>query len=260
MKFDVLHDFRAQLNQEDLAENTKKQYYNFVKKVLADIDFNEPGEIPQNVILQGMKKLKTKNDVSAAKRGFEYFKIYYPELRLPEQIGQISKTKRNFKKRKWQPLKLDKLKRTINSLQDKKLKYAYRLMLATGMRVSEVEQISKQDITIAEDEIKLHIEHTKSGCPATVSCKDPYLLEKLPGYLAELKQEDKAFYSASKMMQAANAYGFECHDLRRVFAKLKYREIKPVVGSSYRAVGEVRELMRHESCRTTKIYLRRKII
>lgn len=261
MKFDILYSFREQLEQEsEIAQNTKKQYYKFVKKVLTGVDFNTADEISPDAILRGMEKLKTKNDVSAAKKGFEFFARYYPELCLPKQIGQVSKKKRNLKKRKWQPLKLDKLKRTINGMKNKRLKYAYRLMLQTGMRVSEVAQLRKQDITFDEKgEMSFYVEKTKSGCPATIRSTNTYLLSMLPDLLKTQKETDKVFYSAEKMMHEAGQYGFECHDLRRCFAKLKYREIKPELGS-YRAVNEVRELLRHESCRTTKIYLRRKIV
>lgn len=260
MKYDVLHAFREWLDQDqELAANTKKKYYQSVKNVLANTDFDRPDELSPEVIERGIKALKTKNDVSAAKRGFEYFARYCPELRLPDSLGEISKHKRNYKKRKWEPLDLDKLQRTINSLSNKKLKYAYRLMLATGLRVSEVEQIRKQDITIEGDEIQLFIASTKNGSSVTVGCQEPYLIEKLTAFLSDMEDHDKVFYSASTMQTEAQSHGFECHDLRRSFAKMKYRELKPEIGS-YRAVGEVRELLRHQSCRTTKIYLRRKII
>lgn len=261
MKFDELHEFRRRLEQEPgMKKNTAKKYYFGVKGILAPIDYSSLSEIAPAEIERGLKELKTKNDVSAAKRGLEYMAGYFSELRLPESLGEISRHKRNYKKRKWQPLKLDKLQRTVNGIRDKKLRYAYRLMLATGMRVSEVEQIRKKDITFDGDKIAIYIEDTKSGGPATVGCQEPYLLERLHEFVSGLEDENKVFYSASTMMDVAGAHGFECHDLRRSYAKIEYRGRIDSGMSAYKATGEVRELLRHQSCRTTLKYLRRKII
>lgn len=259
MKFDELDEFRRLLEQE-LKKNTAKKYYFAVKEILKPINFSSLSEIDPAAIERGLKELTTKNDVSAAKRGFEYMAGYFPELRLPENIGEISKHKRNCRKRTWKPLKQDKLLRTVNGLHNKKLKYAYRLMLATGLRVSEVEQLRKQDITFEDGKITLYIEDTKGGGPATVECDEPYLIERLPEFVSGLDDSDKVFYSASTMMREAGAHGLECHDLRRVYAKTEYRERIGSGMKAYEATGEVRELMRHKSCRTTKKYLRRKII
>lgn len=267
MKFNILYAFRDWLNQQpDLADNTKKKYYQSVKNVLAPVNFTDVSEIPAAAIESGIRAQKTRNDVSAAKRGFELFAEFAPGLKLPDagSISEISKKKRNYRKRRFKPLDLKKVQHTVNGLKDEKLRLGYRLMLATGARVSEVEQIRKQDITLEEEGggIKIHVEHTKSGGPAMLVCDDPYLLDKLPAFIASLQDGDKVFHSASVMMHKATEYGFQCHDHRRVYAKMKYKEIRklrPDLKPS-EVVEEVRPLMRHGSSRTTKWYLGRKII
>lgn len=266
MRLKMLHDFRDWLNQRpDLSKNSKKKYYQSVKNILTQVKFTYVSEITIAAIESGIKMQKTRNDVSAAKRGFELFAEFAPGLELPDSglISGISKEKRNYRKRRFEPLDLKKVQHTINGLKDEKLKLGYRLMLATGARVSEVAQIRKQDITLEEDGgIKIHVEHTKSGGPATLECDDTYLLDKLPTYIAELQDGDKVFHSADAMMHKAAEYGFQCHDQRRVYAKLKYKEIKKMRPDLKpgEIVEEVRPLMRHNSSRTTKRYLGRKII
>lgn len=267
MKFEILHAFRDWLNQQpDMANNTKKKYYQSVKNILAPVDFTDVSEIPAGVIESGVRAQKTRNDVSAAKRGLELFAEFAPGLKLPgsDLIGDINKKKRNYRKRRFKPLDLRKVQHTVNGLKDEKLKLGYRLMLATGARVSEVEQIRKQDITLEQEGggIKIHVEHTKSGGPATLICDDPYLLDKLPAFIAGLQDGNRVFHSADTMIHKATEYGFQCHDHRRVYAKMKYKEIKaqrPELKPS-EIVEEVRPLMRHNSSRTTKWYLGRKII
>lgn len=260
MKFNILYQFRDSLKESGLTKNTQKQYYNFVKKVLADVDFENPEDIPPGVIEQGIRELATKNDVSAAKRGFELFAECFPELSLPDKLGEISKDKYNYRKRRFKTLKREKLYRQINSERKERLRYSYRLMLATGMRVSEVAQLTRQDIEITENNIECYVKNTKSGVPATIVCQEAYLAERLPKLLSDMEDADKVFYSKHTIGKAAGKQGFECHDLRRVFGRNKYEELKPECGSHYETVGKVREHMRHSSCRTTLKYLRRKII
>lgn len=125
MLFDDLHEFRTLLNQEPgKADNTKKKYYQSAKNIVMRTGYASLEDIPPSAIEKELKALETKNDVSAAKRGLEYLAGYFPQLKLPPELGEVSKHKRNYKKRTWQPLNLDKLQRTVNSLKNPKLKYA----------------------------------------------------------------------------------------------------------------------------------------
>lgn len=258
-KYDVLHEFKERLGREEgLSDNTKLQYYKFTKKVLQDLNFSNPEDIQPEQVLMNVSKLKTKNDVSAAKRGLEFFSSYYPEFQLHSQIKEVSLKKRNRKKRTWQPLDLNAVKKTINALHDEKLRLAYRSMLETGMRVSEVECLRKKDIKIDGNTIRFYLQHTKKGCEDEVFCSSDYLATKLTSYLEKFEEEEKLFYSKSMMMKKAGEHGFECHDLRRAYAKNEYRSARQSV-NSYEAVDIVRDKLRHESCRTTKKYLRRVI-
>jgi len=65
------------------------------------------------------------------------------------------------------------------------------------------------------------------------------------------KTSPKLFYSANYLQTKAIKYGFECHDLRRAYAKKEYLKTKDK--------GHVMEKLRHTSLKSTNIYLRSRI-
>jgi integrase len=166
-----------------------------------------------------------------------------------------SQRKRNWKKRQFEPLLLDTVRRKINAIPDKRLMLAYRLMLAAGIRISEAAALRPEDIAVKDQSIRVNICSGKGGKSRTVtSLPDPYLAKELPKLI-----DDPLFYSASHMGNEAARYGFECHDLRRAFSQEYRRLCKSAAPDIYTANGQLMEAMGHDDYRTTKKYLRRRI-
>lgn len=266
MKYDVLHQFRDALEQEPLSPNTRKQYYSFVKKVLGDLDWERVEEIDPTRVYNAVGKLKTANDVSAARNGLRIFCRYYPELVLELPTGK-GLHKRNRAKRRWQPLNAEKVKRQINSLPDESKRLAYRLMLATGMRVSEVAGLYPEDISVVETapvagedkQLRFELRHTKKGCADVAYTNDPYILARMPEFLSDKPPGVPLFGSDKSLKNKAGCIGFECHDLRRMYAKAEYACELEQHSTHDAALDAVRDKLRHENVRTTKRYLRRKM-
>lgn len=262
MKYEQLYQFKNYVMQLDALEhNTKQKYYHAVKSLVDDISFDKLEDIKPDELMLRLNALRTKNDVSAAKRGLELLQDFYPKLQLPDELPEVSSHKRNIKKRTFETVKLDTIKRKLYAIQDPKLRIGYELMLDTGLRVGEVAQITKDSISVDdEQDVYLHIEHFKGGKAGYRKINSEKLAQKLLIYADTITdQEQPIFYSSGHMKNKAHDMGFECHDLRRAFAKTNYREIKQDVGA-YRAKEEVRNIMDHADIRTTKKYLKRKII
>ena len=63
MKYDILNNYKAYL-QANLNKNTAKTYYSAVNKVFDGIDFNDLREVSETKILDRIKNLKSKNQVT----------------------------------------------------------------------------------------------------------------------------------------------------------------------------------------------------
>ena len=175
-----------------------------------------------------------------------------------EYLSQIEalkiKTKKKYRKHKVIDAK-EVIKR-IKSIRNRKLKLSYEMMLATGLRVSELAQITYDDFLFSDDEKLKFCFIGKGGKAETVSLiKEEY--SKLFNDFSKLintdkpKPKQKIFYSAIYLQTNAKKLGFRCHDLRRIYAKCKYRKTK--------SKREVMKGLRHSSIKSTNIYLRSKI-
>ncbi|HCC34536.1 MAG TPA: hypothetical protein DEQ02_02405 [Ruminococcaceae bacterium] len=261
MKFDLMREFREHLRSE-YGKNTADKYYFAVKSLFDGLNFDSAQEICGEEVQRRMAKVKTKNDYSAAKCGLKQFSACFPAFDLPGEsfFSEGSKHKRNFKKRIFEPVKLDTIKRKINGMQNNRLKIAYRLMLASGARVSEVAALKSEDIEIDGYNVSIRIENGKGGKSRVISnIEDEYLSRELPRLMEASAAGENIFDSAGHMKNEAGELGLECHDLRRAFSKVYLRRQKEAAPDYETAKQNVMDAMGHESYRTTKRYIKRKI-
>jgi integrase/recombinase XerD len=262
MKYDVLDALREYLNQA-YSKNTADLYYFAVKRLFADLDFNAAADISREEIERRITAMPNKNGLRSTRRGLIALRECFPRLELPDDTfySDISEKKRYRRKKKFEPLQLDSVKRKINAIRDKRLKVAYRLMLATGIRVSEAASLQPGDVTFQDDYIHVRIKNGKGGKERTVrSLPDPYLARELSGLIASNDPAEPIFYSDDHMQHVSGDLGFECHDLRRVFSQDYQAQCKSIAPDTDMVAGLVMEAMGHEDYRTTKRYLSRKVI
>ena len=151
---------------------------------------------------------------------------------------------------------LDTISRKISRLENNKLKFAYRLMKVSGLRVSEVALLETQDLQFQENQLLVHVRHGKGGSNGVVTClADPYLVSKLKNYVADKSADDRLFYSASYMKEKAMKLGIECHDLRRISAITYHNQLRREGKSVEEADELTKQFLRHERFSTTKRYL-----
>lgn len=260
MKFDLLDDLKIFL-YENHPPNTAKKYHQSVKSLFKNLSFNDVSEIPREYIENQLKAQKTKNDLSAAKMGLLAFAQLNPGLELPsgEFFSRLSGYKKNYKKRKFDPIKLDTIKRKINRISDKRIKIACRLMIACGARISETAALCAEHIHIDGEKITLQI-HGKGEKDRALTVKiDPFTKEHLQKIIDMTPLGQPLFPSARTIQEEANKKGFECHDLRRAFAKKYLQECRQEL-PTYEANAKLMQAMGHTKWETTQKYLRRQII
>lgn len=263
LKFDILEQFREHLNDsEDIRHETANTYYNAVKGLLKGSQFDDVSEIDSRMLEQEIAVLATKSRVSAAKNGLKKFKQVFPTLKIPDDefFKKVMKSKSNRRLTRKEEMKLDSVRRKINAISNKKMKLAYRTALATGLRVSEIGNLRKEDFTFTEEGLNVYVSDGKGGKTGTVKAlNDEYLTTELKEYLKDLENSEKVFYSAGYLKEKANELGFECHDLRRAFSQMVYKEERAADKDPLEAKKEVQKALRHSRYSTTKRYLSRKI-
>lgn len=258
MKYDILDELKLYLN-DNFTENTSKRYYSAVKNLFKDLKFSKIGEIKEEEIVSRLKKVKSKNDFSAAKNGLLQLKKIQKDLNLPssEVFKDIALHKRNWVKSRGRTVDLDKMLRKVNSLKNDKLKLAYRLALISGLRVSELSSLKAEDISFTEgNRIQIHVRHGKGEKEGTVVClPDEYVESKMKKYCENLDSQSNLFYSKSYMGKRAWELNIEMHDFRRAYAKLKKNACLSNGLSNYEANEETQKGLRHTRFSTTKYYL-----
>lgn len=260
MKYDVLGEgFRASLVASLGNKNTADRYFFAVRRLLSDRQFESCAELDPAELQRRLLAVKGKSNFLAAKNGLKWLQKYDSTLRLPDKsfFDATGPTKRNHSVRPAKTLYQDTICRKINALQNEKLKYAYRLMMRSALRVSETAAITKKDITIDGSHITVNVTHGKGGSNGRVECMDdPYLAKKLSAYMEAFDDDDRLFYAASTMKKRAHELGIECHDLRRVAAITYRREKKQEPEATTESADEAtKDFLRHARFSTTKRYL-----
>lgn len=256
MKYDILEPFKGYL-QEQLSPNTARKYYAAMVKLFRNVQFSDISQINREWILQETaRRFRTKSEYSAVKNGLKWLKKWEPELDIPseEEFTAVSRKKRNFSKKPKKVIYLKPTQRKINQVENERLRYAYRLALVSGLRVSELADLEAGDITFNDEKIFVRVTKGKGGHGGVIECReDTYLRERLPDFLKQYP-EGKIFYSEAYMREYANHLGIECHDLRRIFAIETRNELKKEMPVDEANVI-TQQRLRHVRFSTTKRYL-----
>ena len=257
MKYGILEDFKIyMIDTTHLRPNTAKIYYNKIDNLLEGqslINTIEKFEIEK--VMNNLSKIKYKNEFSQSKNALMYF-LEFANIPLDERFsGQINILERmtNKRYRKLKGADLKEIEQTINYLKNNKMKLSYQILLSTGLRVNELSQIRKNDCTISDKDISFDFigkggRKEKSKITKEENNK---LFETVKKLIESTGDESKVFYSANYLQQKSKEYGFQCHDLRRAFARMQYKKGK--------SKKEVQKELRHSDEKTTDIYLKSKI-
>lgn len=253
MKYKALIEYRNYL-MERYASETARIYTSCIDTLLSDQLVINTNEIDINKIIDKLRIIKYKKSYANYKNAFLYFCEFQNIVLDKELLNEFKNMSKDKKKkyRKLKPIKLTDIKNHIKVIRDEKLKLSFETMLNTGLRVSELSQIQKQDCIIDIDNIIFKF-IGKGGNEETVTISkddDKNFFDKLKNYI-ESSKDKKLFYSKSYLQEKAKEKGFTCHDLRRAYAKIKYKELNDI--------DKVMELLRHDNIKTTKLYIDSKV-
>lgn len=259
MIYTLVDNLEGELKKKNLRDNTircyKSAFYNFIK----DINYND-----ENIVLNKLTEVKNKTELSQIINSIRTLKDgnFSFEFLEEKALKDIIKNKSNNRHKSYEPYELKDALRKINALRNDKYKLAYRLMLVSGLRVFEISNLTKDNIKFTDDKIIISVVDGKGGKDATVKClEDKYLSEKLKKFLDSKKSNEKVFYSKRILQEKAKELKFECHDLRRAYAKLVKNNlddnlIENDVLERQKIIEEkVKVALRHSKFETSKRYL-----
>lgn len=253
MKYNELNRYEIYL-LENFTPATASTYKKAVDFLLQDQYLLDCRALDIAKVIEKLKVIKYKNQYSKYKNAFIKF-CEFQRIILDSHILREFELLSNEKKKNRRNLKQVELKDIVNHIKvikDKKLKLSFETMLHTGLRVSEISQIKKNDCVIFDNTIEFSI-IAKGGTFEKVffpCVQNQRLFNDLKG-LIENTNSEKVFYSPNYLQTKAIEKGFHCHDLRRAFAKLDYKKNKDL--------EHTMNALRHKNIKNTKIYVNSKI-
>ncbi|MDF3003234.1 MAG: hypothetical protein K0Q48_3353 [Bacillota bacterium] len=147
--------------------------------------------------------------------------------------------------------------RKVNRLGNERLKLAFRLQYRSGLRISEIAALEKEDILFGDSgKIRLKVTSGKGRKSRSVDVvDDSYLYKRLKLHLDSIDDQEPLFYSESYLKKKAAAYDIKTHDLRRINSRDRFRkEIKGGSGKR-QARKTVGHQLGHQEPATTNLYL-----
>jgi integrase len=147
--------------------------------------------------------------------------------------------------------------RKVNRLGNERLKLAFRLQYRSGLRISEIAALEKEDILFGDNsQIKLNVRCGKGRKSRVVDVvDDSYLYKRLKAHIEVLGGHEPLFYSENYLKKKAVEHDIKTHDLRRINSRDRFRK-ETLTGSGKRqARRAVSQQLGHENPATTNIYL-----
>lgn len=255
MLYDVLKRYKKFLVLS-LSKTTAQTYTNCLERLLENQSrFDIENNFDISLALEGLQDIKYKNQFSQYKNALLYFLEFIKTPLSQEQAELINSYEKATKKkyRKLHVVNYKSVDSKIKRIRNKKLKLSYQTMLASGLRVFELSQIKKSDCIVQLDSVQFgFIGKGGKKEEVTILKKDDLkFFGELTNYIDKLETNDKLFYSSNYLQQQAENLGFHCHDLRRICAKLEYKQTK--------SIESVKNKLRHTNIKNTNRYLKSKI-
>ena len=251
MKYSAFILYRAWLSKK-YTTATADTYCKAIDYLLKEQLLLDCRKMNIDSVVTKLKAMKYKNQYSKYKSAFilfcEFLDIKLSDIVISEL--QTMNTEKIKKRRRLKQTNLKDIKNRIKTIRDKKLKLSYETMLTSGLRVSELSQIKKEDCSINDNSIVMWF-CAKGGNKESVVISDKRIIDKLKDLINSTENNAKVYYSSNYLQTKARELGFMCHDLRRAFAKVSYQK--------YKDINKVTELLRHKNTNNTMIYLNSKI-
>lgn len=245
---DYFENLKINLEKNKKSEDTIKTYFHAFKK-FEDSKLN---------IFDYAKTLKNRNLVSQFINALKYSN-YKLDLKDKKILKSIHDNKPSRRAKPREQFKAKSFFNRINACKNMRAKLSFRLSVLAGLRIKELSDLRKEDVTFLDDgRIKIYVRAGKGNKERIVTTimYDKYVRENLKELLDHKDDAEKVFYSRNYLHQIAKKYDFQNHDLRKMC-------LQKVFYGCYEDKETTIELIQayagHEKGNTYKYYLSRDI-
>lgn len=255
MLYNLLADYRAWLETK-YTHATANTYYTRICSLLEGQPVNDTAKrLDVEKVIERLAELTHKNEFSQAKSALLHF-CEFQNITLPAEVIERIRELEIHTRKKYRKLKAVDyitIDNKIKRLKNEKLKLSFQTLTATGLRVSELAQITPAHCVVTDESLAFCFiaKGGKENTTIVFKSEYPEFYGRLKEWITHTNPQKKMFYSAGYLQKQAKNMGFTCHDLRRACAKLEYQKS--------RSKAEVMKKLRHRNTKTTNIYLNSKV-
>lgn len=248
-------DYRSWLETK-YTHATANAYYARMCTLLEGQPVNDTAKrLDVEKVIERLAELTHKNEFSQAKSALLHFCEFQNIPLSFEDVKRIEQMQSNARKkyRKLKAVDYITIDNKIKHLKNERLKLSFQALVATGLRVSELAQITPAHCVVTDERLAFRFiaKGGKENTTIVFKSEYPEFYGRLKEWITHTNPQKKMFYSAGYLQKQAQKLGFTCHDLRRACAKLEYQKSH--------SKKEVQEKLRHTNTKTTNIYLNSKV-
>ena len=155
MLYNMLADYRSWLETK-YTPATAKTYYTRICSLLKGQPINDTGKrLNVDKVLDRLAELEHKNEFSQAKNSFLHF-CEFENLSLSDEVIERIQELEAHTRKKYRKLKAVNyitIDNKIKHLKNEKLKLSFQMLTATGLRVSELAQITPAHCVIKSESL-----------------------------------------------------------------------------------------------------------
>lgn len=232
-----------------------RHYYSYLKQNNLDYRTIKPKDI-RNYTKASANRGDSKSTINVRLSAIKTFYDYLIEQEITEH-NPITKTLYlQGKTTKTKPLTEQEKSIILSYIEQKDdhIRLGFYTMFYTGLRVSELANLKREDVNIINNRVTVHVVHGKRGGERTVPVFNPEVAEQLLVYTDEqhtdplFKVKARTFQYHAEQVSIKTGIPFSVHQARHTFATERLKEgIR---------LDILQKLMGHKDISTTMLYAR----
>ena len=232
-----------------------RHYYSYLKQNNLDYRTIKPKDI-RNYTKASANRGDSNSTINVRLSAIKTFYDYALEQEITEHNPIVKTLNLKGKTTKTKPLSRGE-KEIILAYMDEKdshIRLGFYTMFYSGLRVSELANLKRQDINIINDRVTVHVIHGKRGGERIVPVFNPEVAEELIKYTKEqvidplFKVKARTFQYHAEQASLKTGIPFSVHQARHTFATERLQEgIR---------LDILQKLMGHKDISTTMLYAR----
>lgn len=260
--YNQIKNFLDEYKHKGMAENTVKtyeihlrHYYSYLKQNNLDYRTIKPKDI-RNYTKASANRGDSNSTINVRLSAIKTFYDYALEQEITEHNPIVKTLYLKGKTTKTKPLSRGE-KEIILAYMDEKdshIRLGFYTMFYTGLRVSELANLKREDVNIINNRVTVHVIHGKRGGERTVPVFNPEVAEQLLVYTDEqhtdplFKVKARTFQYHAEQASIKTGIPFSVHQARHTFATERLQEgIR---------LDILQKLMGHKDISTTMLYAR----